>query len=533
MRRASMSLHTTTINTPALACANFSNAHHRICMRKHRATSSGALRCSYRWQTLSSATPDSTGTPTLLVIDQEVAAMKKAFAKINVMPTFLVIIASKRHHVRFFPQSGVDKNANPLPGTLVETGGTARPVHYKIKKIRDTGYGERFKHRATRSSTSTHTSTSLSFTEVEGNDTGRPQSHSSLPFTTPTSLACRLLGHRQNNSGLRGNDPARPVHYNVLLNEPQWTSMSFTEVQGNDTGRPQSHSSLPFTTPTSLPCRVLRPHPLPAAYPVIARTTRSYVAMTQQQVENQEGVFRKANYQCLHPECDNKKGQGYASDGPRARLLSIPALYCAHIVSLRGAHHSKVLVLFTTTPVASGQDPHSVGSPKARRIKLRLSVRAMLFLRRRSRPLVDQQRIEITRLQNQGKFYQRQLNDARNGPASNVNTRGHGGSGFSSSGEDTRRLKIVLTALKEYDLEHKACLDCSINFNSEWRGIEGDMRWSQPGKDTDTTGSDPLTSTITVVGVRKLFPVVDGVLSCWLRGGGGVGMDGGRWTWAG
>ena len=51
------------------------------------------------------------------------------------------------------------------------------------------------------------------------------------------------------------------------------------------------------------------------------------------------------------------------------------------------------------------------------------------------------------------------------------------------------------------------------------------MRWGQPGKDTDTTGSDPLTSTITVVGVRKLFPVVDGVLSCWLRGGGGFGME--------
>ncbi|THZ29175.1 Piwi-domain-containing protein [Aureobasidium pullulans] len=84
------------------------------------------------------------------VIDQEVAAMKKAFAKINVMPRFLVIIASKRHHVRFFPQSGGDKNANPLPGTLVETGvtqpfendfylcahtaikGTARPVHYNV-----------------------------------------------------------------------------------------------------------------------------------------------------------------------------------------------------------------------------------------------------------------------------------------------------------------------------------------------------------------------------------------------------------------
>ncbi|THV80825.1 hypothetical protein D6D29_05865 [Aureobasidium pullulans] len=52
----------------------------------------------------------------------------------------------------------------------------------------------------------------------------------------------------------------------------------------------------------------------PIAYPVIARTTQGYVAMTQQEVNNQEGVFRKATYQCLHPKCDNKKGQGYASE---------------------------------------------------------------------------------------------------------------------------------------------------------------------------------------------------------------------------
>jgi hypothetical protein len=63
----------------------------------------------------------------------------------------MVIIASKRHHIRFFPQkSGGDKNAIALPGTLVETGvtqpyendsnlcahaaikGTARPVHYSV-----------------------------------------------------------------------------------------------------------------------------------------------------------------------------------------------------------------------------------------------------------------------------------------------------------------------------------------------------------------------------------------------------------------
>ncbi|KAH0345570.1 hypothetical protein KCU81_g4298, partial [Aureobasidium melanogenum] len=44
-----------------------------------------------------------------------------AFLKRCNTPKFLVIIASKRHHVRFFSQSGGDKNNDALPGTLVET----------------------------------------------------------------------------------------------------------------------------------------------------------------------------------------------------------------------------------------------------------------------------------------------------------------------------------------------------------------------------------------------------------------------------
>lgn len=76
--------------------------------------------------------------------------MKKVFAELGgVQPSFAVMIAGKRHHVRFFPDAGKgDRNNNPLPGTLVESGcthpfefdfymcshvaikGTARPIHY-------------------------------------------------------------------------------------------------------------------------------------------------------------------------------------------------------------------------------------------------------------------------------------------------------------------------------------------------------------------------------------------------------------------
>ncbi|KAF1977039.1 eukaryotic translation initiation factor 2C 2 [Bimuria novae-zelandiae CBS 107.79] len=84
------------------------------------------------------------------VLNEEVRDMKNVFAKLGckTAPKFCVLIAGKRHHIRFFPQQG-DRNKNPLPGTLVESGcthphefdfylcshvaikGTARPIHYQ------------------------------------------------------------------------------------------------------------------------------------------------------------------------------------------------------------------------------------------------------------------------------------------------------------------------------------------------------------------------------------------------------------------
>ncbi|RYP69891.1 hypothetical protein DL771_005834 [Monosporascus sp. 5C6A] len=89
------------------------------------------------------------------VIDEEVKALKQCFREKNYPePQFTVIVATKRHHIRFFPKPGdkasADKNSNPLPGTLVEQDathpfhfdfylcshvaiqGTARPVHYNV-----------------------------------------------------------------------------------------------------------------------------------------------------------------------------------------------------------------------------------------------------------------------------------------------------------------------------------------------------------------------------------------------------------------
>lgn len=87
------------------------------------------------------------------VLEEEVRDMKECFRKIGckVIPKFTVVIAGKRHHIRFFPENGKgDRNGNPIPGTLVESGcthpfefdfylcahsaikGTARPIHYQV-----------------------------------------------------------------------------------------------------------------------------------------------------------------------------------------------------------------------------------------------------------------------------------------------------------------------------------------------------------------------------------------------------------------
>lgn len=84
------------------------------------------------------------------VMEFEVGEMRKVFKEhVGVVPKITVIIATKRHHIRFFPERG-DKNGNCLPGTLVEREvthpfhydfylcshvaiqGTARPVHYNV-----------------------------------------------------------------------------------------------------------------------------------------------------------------------------------------------------------------------------------------------------------------------------------------------------------------------------------------------------------------------------------------------------------------
>lgn len=85
------------------------------------------------------------------VMEYEIAEIKRCFKKISSdVPKITVIVATKRHNIRFFPQTGGDKNGNALPGTLVEREvthpyhydfylcshvaiqGTARPVHYHV-----------------------------------------------------------------------------------------------------------------------------------------------------------------------------------------------------------------------------------------------------------------------------------------------------------------------------------------------------------------------------------------------------------------
>jgi eukaryotic translation initiation factor 2C len=88
------------------------------------------------------------------VLEYEIKVLEEVFQKVTKAPPpkITVIIATKRHHIRFFPERG-DRNGNPMPGTLLDREvthpfhydfylcshvaiqGTARPVHYTV--IRD------------------------------------------------------------------------------------------------------------------------------------------------------------------------------------------------------------------------------------------------------------------------------------------------------------------------------------------------------------------------------------------------------------
>lgn len=84
------------------------------------------------------------------VMEFEFKEMQKVFKDAGcAIPKITVIVATKRHHIRFFPERG-DRNGNCLPGTLVDREvthpfhydfylcshaaiqGTARPVHYNV-----------------------------------------------------------------------------------------------------------------------------------------------------------------------------------------------------------------------------------------------------------------------------------------------------------------------------------------------------------------------------------------------------------------
>lgn len=85
------------------------------------------------------------------ILEQEIEEVRKVIEAVKGGPVKItVIVATKRHHIRFFPGKTGDRYSNPLPGTVVEhevthpfhydfylcshvaIQGTARPVHYHV-----------------------------------------------------------------------------------------------------------------------------------------------------------------------------------------------------------------------------------------------------------------------------------------------------------------------------------------------------------------------------------------------------------------
>lgn len=86
------------------------------------------------------------------LMEYEIKALRGAFKDVGANnPKITVIVATKRHHIRFFPEKpNADRHGNPIPGTLIDREvthpfqydfylcshvaiqGTARPVHYHV-----------------------------------------------------------------------------------------------------------------------------------------------------------------------------------------------------------------------------------------------------------------------------------------------------------------------------------------------------------------------------------------------------------------
>jgi eukaryotic translation initiation factor 2C len=85
------------------------------------------------------------------LMEFEIKSLRAAVSDLGAPPPKVtVIVATKRHHIRFFPDKEKDRNGNPIPGTIVDKEvthpfqydfylcshvaiqGTARPVHYHV-----------------------------------------------------------------------------------------------------------------------------------------------------------------------------------------------------------------------------------------------------------------------------------------------------------------------------------------------------------------------------------------------------------------
>jgi hypothetical protein len=91
--------------------------------------------------------------------------------------------------------------------------------------------------------------------------------------------------------------------------------------------------------------------------------------------------------------------------------------------------------------------------------------------------IVEQEK-QIKLLNNKANFLQRQLDDARNGKLNTSADSPHMSltitgpvSRVQNSPNGDRRLKALLKALEEQAIDHKACNECFIDFNCQWRGI--------------------------------------------------------------
>ncbi|KAH0361045.1 hypothetical protein KCU65_g8964, partial [Aureobasidium melanogenum] len=224
----------------------------------------------------------------------------------------------------------------------------------------------------------------------------------------------------------------------------------------------------------------------PMRSPSIAPSSSSTVTASTSSPVNgaPRGPHAVLSHQATGPHSPQTNGDAHTASatpsvaaGPHVNGTSQHVIPRVNGTSQHTDPHVNGVAVTPSVASASGHTAGPAGTPSAAPV----GIRSTALSAAPARPTVasgttygqgnspDERDRTIAQLSKDLAFHKAQLKDLRCGPSAPSGPPGPPNPSGGNGGNG--RLKQVLKALKEYDLDHKACNDCSINFNAQWRGI--------------------------------------------------------------